>query len=40
VDYARDIAEDRQEDVDPKVLADPHLQEHPEGREEYRDNDA
>jgi hypothetical protein len=25
VDYARYIAKDRQQDVDPKVFADPHL---------------
>src|SRR5215207_4189987 len=29
VDYARDVAEDRQQDVDPKLLADAYLQEHP-----------
>ena len=29
MDYARDIAEDRQQDVDPKLLANPYLQEHP-----------
>jgi hypothetical protein len=40
VDYAGDVAEDRQKDVDPELLADPHLQEHPKGREKYRDNDA
>ena len=29
VDYAGDVAEDRQQDVDPKLLADAHLQEYP-----------
>ena len=28
MDYARDIAKDCQQDIDPEVLADPHLQEH------------
>jgi hypothetical protein len=36
VDYARDVSEDGKQDVDPKLLADPYLQEHPQGREEYR----
>jgi hypothetical protein len=26
--YAGDITEDRQQDIDPEVLADPHLQEY------------
>jgi hypothetical protein len=29
MNYARDITEDRQKDIDPEVLANPHLQEHP-----------
>src|SRR5215203_3576948 len=40
VDYAGHVAQDRQHDVDPEVLADPHLQEHPEGRYEYGDDDT
>ncbi len=40
VDYAGDVAEDGQQDVDPEVFPDPHLQEHPEGREKYRDYEA
>jgi hypothetical protein len=40
VDYARDEAEDRKDDVDPEVLADPHLQKHPKRWQEYRDYDA
>ena len=30
----------RLKDVDPELFTDPHLQEHPEGREEYREDDA
>jgi hypothetical protein len=37
---ARDVAEDRQKDVDPKVLGEPHLQEHPQRREKNRGHDA
>ena len=40
MDYARNVAEDRQKDIDPEVLTDPHLQEHSQGREEDRDYDA
>src|SRR5215217_6828661 len=40
VDYARDVAEDRQQDVDPKLLADAYLQEHLYGWEKYRDDDT
>jgi hypothetical protein len=28
MDYARDIAKDRQQDVDPELLVNTHLQEH------------
>ncbi len=37
---AGDEAEDRQQDIDPEVLADPDLQEHPEGREQYGEHDT
>ena len=40
MDDAGDVAEDCQQDVYPEVLADPHLQEHPQGREQYRDYDT
>ena len=29
MDYAGDVSEDCQQDVDPELLSDPHLQEHP-----------
>ena len=40
VDDAWDEAENGEQDVDPEVLADAHLQEDPQGREQYRDYDA
>ena len=40
MDDAGDEAEDRQQDVDPEVFTDPDLQEHPQGREDYRDYDT
>jgi hypothetical protein len=40
VDYAWDVAEDCKQDVDPELLADAHLQEHPKGREKYRNYDS
>src|SRR5215210_2894817 len=40
MDYARDIAEDREQDVDPELFAYTHLQEDPEGWEKYRDDDS
>ncbi len=40
MDDAGDEAEDRQQDIDPEVLPDPDLQEHPQGREQYGDNDT
>jgi hypothetical protein len=40
VNDAWDIAEDRQDDVYPKLLADPHLQEHSQRRENNRCYDA
>jgi len=40
VDDAWDIAEDRQKDVYPKLLADSHLQKYPQRREKNRGHDA
>jgi hypothetical protein len=40
MDYPRDIAQDRQQDADPEVLANPHLQKHAQGREKYSYYDA
>jgi hypothetical protein len=40
VDDAWDIAEDRQKDVYPELLANSHLQEHPQRRENNRSHDT
>ena len=40
VDYARNVAKDRKQDVNPEVLANTNLQEHAQGWEKYRDNDT
>jgi hypothetical protein len=40
MDYAWDVTEERKQNVDPELLANAYLQEYPQGREEYRDNDA
>jgi hypothetical protein len=40
MDNARDIAEDRQQDIDPEVLANPNLQEYTQGWEKYGDYDT
>jgi hypothetical protein len=40
MDYAGNIAQDRQQDIDPEVLADPYLQKHAQGREKYSYYDA
>jgi hypothetical protein len=40
MDYARDIAKNRQKDIYPKVLTNPHLQEHSQGREKDRDHET
>ena len=40
VNDARDVAEDRQKDVYPKVLGEAHLQEHAQRREQNRGHDA
>ena len=40
MDYPRDIAQDRQQDIDPEVFADPHLQEYAQGWEKYGDYDT
>jgi hypothetical protein len=40
MDYAWDVTEERKQNVDPELLANANLQEYPQGREEYRDNDA
>ncbi len=36
----RYVAEDGQQHVDPEVLPDPHLQEHPQWRKQYRYDDS
>jgi hypothetical protein len=40
VDYTGNVTEDGKQDVDPELFADPDLQEYPEGRQDYRDDDA
>ena len=40
VNYARNIAEDRQKNINPEVLANPYLQEHSQRWEEDRDYDT
>ena len=40
MDYAGDVAEDRQQDIDPEVLGNPHLQEHTQGWKKYGDDDT
>ena len=40
MNYAGDVTEDGKQDVDPELLTDTHLQEHPERREQYRDDDS
>jgi hypothetical protein len=40
MDYAGNVAEDRQQDVNPKVFANPNLQEYAQGWEKYRDDDT
>jgi hypothetical protein len=40
MNYAGNVTEDGKQDVDPELLTDTHLQEHPEGREQYRDDDS
>jgi hypothetical protein len=40
MNYAGDIAEDGKQDVDPKLLPDPNLQEHAQRREQYGDYDT
>jgi hypothetical protein len=40
MDYAGNVAEDRQQDIDPEVLGKPYLQEHTQWWEKYGDYDA
>ncbi len=40
MDDPRDIAEERQKNVNPEVLTDPHLQKHPQRGEKNRDHEA
>ena len=40
VDDARNIAEDREQDIDPELKPDTHLQEHADRRQQNRENDA
>ena len=40
MDDPRDIAEERQKNVNPEVLTEPHLQEHPQRGEKNRDHEA
>jgi len=38
--YARNIAEDRQQDVYPELITKPHLQEHSQGWKKDRNQDS